>query len=523
MFDLLIANGLIVDGTGNPGYYGTVAIMGDEVTILRGDISGVPAARVLDASNRVVCPGFIDIHTHSGLSLLVRPHHEPKILQGVTTEVVGTDGLCWAPTKSREDLLRHILLNSACDGAPDLSYDWRTVEEFLSNYDRKVSCNVAYLVGNNPLRSATVGWQDRRATGDEIAAMKSLLRKGLEQGAFGLSSGLDYPPGSYADTAELVALCSEANKLGGFYHTHVRYSLGDRFIDPYEEAIAIGRQSGIPVHITHIYQRVPVRGGYRRLLDLVDCARRDGMDVTFDNQPYPYLGGTLVLTFPQWARNDGPEAFLQLIASKEGRRRIEKELVPAFGTWSEWWLTGFERPENRNWEGRSVADIVQATGKSTVDALCDLLVEEQLHLSYVVGGINMTTLPLLIQHPAWMLGSDCIYGGEAPNPRAYGAFPFILGNYVREDGFLTLTEAIRKMTSAPAQRLGLKTRGLLHDGFKADITVFDPETVHATATRLQPRSYPVGIDYVIVNGTIVADHGRHTGAVPGVALRRGRD
>lgn len=523
MFDLLIKGGQIINGTGNPGYYGAVGLEGDRLRIIRGEISSIQAARVIDATSRVVCPGFIDAHTHCGLVLLANPLHEPKVFQGVTTEFIGIDGIAWAPVKSHEDLQKHIRLYSGADGAPQLTQHWLSAAEFLAHYDEKVSCNVVYFIGNNPVRSATVGWEDRRATKDEMNQMKALLHQGMEEGAYGISTGLDYPPGSHADTSELVELCKEANKLGGIYHTHVRYTLGDKFLDPYKEAIEIGRCSGIAVHLTHIYQRLPIRGGHYKLLEMIDEARNQGLDVTFDNQPYGLASGLLTLVFPQWARSGGPDAFLDLIRSREGRERLEKEVAPPFGTWREWWLTNFEQPKNQQWEGKSIAEIIDATGKSVIDAICDLLIEEDLRISYVVAGFNPATLPVFIQHPAWMMGTDSILLGAYPNPRAYGAFPYILGSMVREERFLTLSEAIRKMTSAPAQRVGLQDRGILKDGFKADIVIFDPATVHATATHRQPKQYPVGIDYVIVNGVIVADHGKHTGALPGRALRRGQD
>lgn len=524
MFDLLIKGGQIIDGTGNPGYYAAVAIEGDRLRIIRGDVCSVPAAKVIDVTGRVVCPGFIDAHTHCGLVPLANPRHEPKVFQGVTTEFIGVDGIAWAPVSSYEDLQKHIHLYSAADGAPPLSQHWLSVAEFLAHYDGKVSCNVVYFVGNNPLRSATVGWQDRRATKEEINQMKALLHQGMEEGAYGLSTGLDYTPGSFADTDELVELCKEANKLGGIYHTHVRYTLGDRFLDPYKEAIEIGRRSGVPVHLTHIYQLLPIRGGHYKLLEMIDKARKEGLDVTFDNQPYGFGSGLLLIVFPQWARSGGPDAFLDLLRSSKVRRRLEREVMPyPFGTWREWWLNNLEQPNNKQWEGKSVAEVVEATGKSVIDAICDLLIDEDLRVSYVVAGFNVATLPILIQHPTWMLGSDSILLGDYPNPRGYGSFPYVLGSMVREERFLTLPEAIRKMTSAPAQRVGLKERGILRDGFKADIVVFDPNTVNAMTTRWQPKQYPVGIDYVIVNGIIIADHGKHTGALPGRALRHGRD
>lgn len=523
MFDLLIRGGQIIDGTGNPGYYGAVGIEGDRLRIWRGDVSSVRAAKIIEASGRVICPGFIDIHAHSGLMILANPRHEPKVFQGVTTELIGVDGCSYAPFPSSEDLEKFLRLNSGLDGVPPLTPRWLSVAEYLSLFEEKVSCNMAYIIGNSPLRIATVGWENRRPNREELSRMKALFRQGLEEGAHGLSTGLDYPPGSYADTEELVELCREAHELGGIYHTHVRYSLGDRFLDPFREAIEIGRRSGIPVHLTHLYQRVPIRGGHYKLLDLVDQAREEGLDVTFDAYPYIYSSTRLTIIFPQWAQSGGPEAFLKVMRSPEGRKRLASEVGPRGASWHEMWLTNFQQPHNKRWEGKSLAEVVEATGKSVTDVLCDLLIEEDLRVSYVAATANAATIPLFYQHPVSMVGSDALLLGDYPSPRTYGTFPCVLGDLVREERFLTLPEAIRKMTSAPAQRLGLRERGLLRDGLKADVVVFDPTTIKALATHRQPKQYPLGIDYVMVNGVIVADHGQHTGALPGRVLRRGQD
>ena len=306
MLDLLITNGMIVDGTGNPGFYGAVAVTGDEVEILRGDVSQIQAARTIDATGKVVCPGFIDMHAHSGLVILSEPLHEPKVRQGVTTELIGVDGNSYAPFHRHEDFLQFVELNSGLDGNPPLPGRWSTVAEYLDMFDSKVSVNIAYIIGNSPIRICVMGWEDRPATVADIQNMRALLREGMEEGAFGISTGLDYPPGSYADTAELVELSREAAALGGIYHTHVRNSLGDRFLDPLKEAIDIGRQSGIPSHITHLYQRTTAPGGGRRLLQLVEDAREEGLDVTFDSYPYIYSSTRLLIVLPQWCQSGGP-------------------------------------------------------------------------------------------------------------------------------------------------------------------------------------------------------------------------
>jgi N-acyl-D-amino-acid deacylase len=522
MLDLLIRDGMIIDGTGNPGFYGAVGVEGEQVRILRGDLSGVEAARVIDAKGQIVCPGFIDMHAHSGLVLLAEPHHEPKVRQGVTTELIGVDGNSYAPFKSRQDFLRFVELNSGLDGNPPLPGQWSTVDQYLSMFTDHVAVNVAYILGNSPVRICAMGWDDRPASAAELADMQAILREGMEEGAFGLSTGLDYPPGSYADTAELVQLSHEAERLGGIYHTHVRYSLGDRFLDPFKEALEIGRRSGIPIHITHFYQRTTSAGGAERMLGLVEDGRDEGLDVTFDSYPYQYSSTRLLIIIPQWAHDGGPERLKDVLRSSEARDRIRQEMGPRAASWQDMWLTYFKRPENHRFEGRSIAEVAEMTGKDVVDALCDLLLSEDLQTSYVSAGANMATLPKFVSHPLSMVGSDAVLLGDYPSPRTYGTFPIILAEYTREERFMDLPNAIRKMTSFPAQRLGLPDRGLLRDGFKADIVVFDAKRVKAPATRTRPKQFPIGIEYVVVNGKVVVDKGRHTGVMAGRALRRGR-
>lgn len=520
MLDLLIEGGLIVDGSGNPGFYGAVGVRGDGIAVLRGDVSDVEAARTLDASGKVVCPGFIDIHSHSGLVILGEPRHEPKVSQGVTTELVGIDGNSYAPFKSEHDLRRFIELNSGLDGSPSLPGTWSRVSEYLAMFDNKVAVNIAYIVGNSPLRIWAVGWNDRPPTPRQMDDMKSLLRESMEEGAFGLSTGLDYPPGGYADTNELAELSAEAARLGGIYHTHVRYGLGDRYIDPFEEAFEIGRRSGVPVHVTHFFRRMTNEGGARRLLDMVEEERAKGLDVTFDCFPYPFGGTRILIVFPAWAHDGGPDKLKEVMRSEEGRERLRREVGPRGLGWDEMWMTYFEQPHNLRFEGKSVAEAAEMMGKHPVDALCDLLLDEDLRVSYFAAVVDPATIRDFVAHPLQMVGSDALLLGDYPPPMAYGTYPMILSEIVREERVLSLQEAVRKMTSYPAQRLGISDRGLLRDGMKADIAVFDPKTIRAHATRRNPRQLSTGVDYVIVNGELVIDEGRHTGALPGRAITR---
>ena len=520
MLDLIIKKGLIIDGTGSPGFHGAVLVENETVTIHRGDTSDLDAARVIDATGQVVSPGFIDLHSHAGLTILGEPHHDPKVRQGVTTELTGIDGVSHAPFKSREELERYIWLDSGLNGYPPEPADWLTVAELLRKYDNKVSVNQAYILGNSPVRIWTVGWKDRPATGSEVEEMKSVVREAMEEGAWGLSTGLDYPPGAYADTDELVALSETAARMGGFYHTHTRGSLRAKaLLAPWEEALEIGRRSGIPVHLTHYRQGAQGVGSHLDYIGLVENARDEGMDVTFDCYTYPYQGTTMTIGLPHWTMDGGPERLMAALKDPDDRARIKKELARMW--LDDNWLTNFTQPHNKKYEGWLLTDIAEDRGQDAADTFCDLLLDERLGISIVGLGTNQQTLPAFVSHPAGMVASDAILLGEYPSPRTYGCFPIVLAEFVRAEKHLQLPEAIRKMTSFPAQRLGLPDRGLLRDGFKADIVVFNPKTVKTHATREDPKQYPVGIEYVIVNGQVVIDRGENTGALPGRGIRRG--
>ena len=521
MLNLIIKNGLIVDGTGNAGFYGAVLVDGDTITIQRGDISHLEAERIIDASNHVVCPGFVDLHSHAGLTILGSPHHDPKIRQGVTTELIGIDGISHAPFKNQEELERYIWLDAGLNWYPPMPPDWLSVAELLSKYDDKVAINIAYILGNGPVRVWSVGWGSGGANTRETDDMKAVVREAMEEGAWGLSSGLDYPPSSYSDTNELIALCDVVAKMGGFYHTHTRASLLTKaHTAPWDEALEIGRQSGCPVHLTHYRQGAQGMGSHLDYLGIVENGRKEGMDVTFDCYTYPYSGTTITIGLPHWAKDGGPERLIKALMDPKDRERMKKELSPTMV--ENQWLTNFTMPQNKTYDGRLLTAIAEMRGQEPLDALFDLLVEENLGISTVSLGTNAHTLAAFVSHPYGMIASDAILFGDHPNPRTYGCFPLVLAEFVRAEEQLSLEEAIRKMTSFPAQRLGLPDRGILRDGFKADIVVFNPNTVKALATKDKPHQYPEGIPYVIVNGVVVIDQGSNTGALPGKSLRKGK-
>jgi N-acyl-D-amino-acid deacylase len=528
--DIVITGGTIVDGTGAPGRPGTVIVDGNRLRLAAdGEPAPPHAGRHIDATGRVVAPGFIDLHSHSGLMILSDPRHEPKVRQGVTTELIGVDGLSYAPFAEPQDLLDLVHMNAGLDGRPDdVSYEWRTVADYLGRLDGR-SVNVAYLVGNSTLRIAALGWHDTPADGRAMDRQRATLREAMDDGAFGVSSGLDYPPGAYATTDELAGLANEAATAGGFYHTHVRYALGDRFLDPFREAIEIGRRGESPAHITHFYHRQTFPGSPDQMLELVDDARSDGLDVTFDAYPYEWASTRLLILIPIWVQDGGPALTKERLADRTIRARIRTELgergvlFAGAGGLRDIRIGYLARPENLPWEGRTLGELMDDTGHDAVDTLCDLLLAEDLRPNEVTPGPHTDGIRRFLRHPTGMIGTDSTFIGDKPSPRTYGSFPRILGQFVRDEAVLGLEEAIRKMTSAPAARLGLTSRGTLRDGDVADITIFDPATVRSNATYEQPRRYPDGIDHVIVNGTLVVDGGAHTGATPGRSLRHGRD
>jgi N-acyl-D-amino-acid deacylase len=521
MLDLLITGGLVLDGAGNPGQYLSVGVRDGLLEILRGDVSDIEATRTIDATGKTVSPGFIDVHAHSGLVILGQPEHFAKVHQGVTTEVIGIDGNSYAPFHNPGDLDRMIRINSGLDGDPELPGRWASVTEYLGMFDRKVAVNIAYMVGNSPLRVGAMGWEANAPTSKDLENQKALLREAMSEGAFGISTGLDYPPGNFADTDELVELSKEAAKLGGFYHTHVRYRLGDGYLDPFREAIEIGKRSGIPIHLTHMERRPTYPGGLKRIFELVESARDDGMDVTFDCYPYQYGGTRILILFPDWVHEGGPEKIIKRLADESVRARLRSELGIANMDLSDIWLTYFKQPHNKIYDGKSVEAIAEMRGQHAADALCDLLLEEDLRVSFKALTLDARAIPDLITHPLYMVGSDALLIGDFPTPQGYGTFPVILSEIVREERKLSLQDAIRKMTSYPALRVGITDRGMIRDGLKADLVVFDADEIRAHATAQRPKEPSTGVEYVIVNGEIVIDQGRHTGALPGRALKRG--
>jgi len=518
MIDTLITGGTVVDGTGNVGFKGSIAVEKDRIRLLVSDTSSVQAAKTIDASGCVVAPGFIDVHTHSGLVGLSEPRGEPKIRQGVTTEIIGLDGLGYAPL-SKKNLEMMLVRNSGLDGYPDITYDWSTVPQYLERFHHKTSANTAFLIPNSCLRVETVGWEMRAATKNEIGKMQDIIRQGMAEGAVGMSTGLQYPPGSYAGTDELIELCKTVAQCGGVYVTHVRYDLGDCIFDGFREALKIGLRSGCPVHFSHYFATIALRGQTARMLQFVDDARAMGVDLTFDAYPWEAGSTMLDIACPQHEYSGGPYELLRRLQNKDDRDRMRGQSTGVLGAIDGMVISAVQTDNNKWCEGLTVGTVANKLDKDPWDTICDLLVEESLAVAFYAFGGDMNDVKVIITHPAHMFCSDALRIGGMPNPRTYGTYPKILGQLVRDEKIMRLEQAVRKMTSFPAQRFGLSDRGILRDGMKADIVVFDPAIVSGVATFANPKQFPLGIEYVLINGVTVVEKGEHTGALPGEVLK----
>ena len=519
MFDLLFRNARILDGAGNPWYRGDVGVRGEQIAAV-GRIGEVEAARTVDCADRVLSPGFIDMHSHADVMLLAEPHHEAKIYQGVTTDVLGQDGLSYAPASPATlQLLRRQI--AACNGNPPVGWDWTTVATFLERFERSVSVNVAFLVPHAAVRAEVLGMEDRLATPAELERMQALVDEGMADGAVGFATGLDYTPNIWSDTDELVALCSVVARRGGLYVTHLRSNRGDGILDPIREAVEIGRRSGVRVNVSHLRgDRLGRRVTPAEVLAVFEQARADGVDITYDSYPYTRGSSLVHRLVPDWAHVGGPDRLLERLRDRDDRRRIRDAVAELSTDWSQVTLAAVATERNRRLEGWSVAAAAAELGKDVADFLCDLLVEEDLAVSYISEPTSSeASIEQVLAHRLATSGSDGLCWGSARHPRTYGSFARVLGQYVRERRVMSLEEAVRKMTSACALRLGIRDRGLIREGMIADLAVWDDATIEAHSSYERPLERATGVSYVLVGGELVLDDGRHTGTTPGRALK----
>jgi N-acyl-D-amino-acid deacylase len=531
-FDLVIRNGRIVDGTGNPFYRADVGIAGGQIRRIAKRIEPGNARRVIDAEKRVVCPGFIDTHTHDDLYLLNCPTCDDKVLQGVTTVVIGNCGQSTAPiTAAHQEEITEFL---QVMGSGRVSRDELNVKSFgdyLKKLDGlKPGINVVPLVGHSTVRMCTMGMANRAPTAEELKEIQSHVSRAMEDGAFGLSTGLIYAPGNYATTEEIVELAKMLTPFGGIYATHMR-SESEQELAAIAEAIRIGEEAGVPVHIAH--HKIAGKtnwGKSTETLRMMAEARNRGIEVTCDQ--YPYLAGStyLAAVLPPWALAGGPAVFSSKLRDAVFRAEIVRAVEKGNDHGWENLIKGagfdgimISVSRHGDYVGKTVAKIAEMERKDPYDVIFDLVAEENIGVIVILFMMGEEDLRRIMQNPWTMIGSDGIpgFGVNRVHPRMTGTFPRILGKYVRQEAVLRLEDAVRKMTSLPAQTFGLKGKGLLKEGFDADIVVFDPPTIIDRSTYEEPNRGPEGIDYVFVNGRPAAEKGRTTGATSGQVLRRG--
>ncbi|MDX2744876.1 D-aminoacylase [Streptomyces sp. NRRL_B-2557] len=532
--DLVIRDARVVDGTGAPSYRADVGITDGRVAEIRreGDGPRPTGARTVDADGLALSPGFVDMHAHSDLALLRDPDHSAKAAQGITLEVLGQDGLSYAPADDRTLAeVRRSISGWNGDGS-DIDFDWRTVGEYLDRLDRNfdgrgIAVNAAYLIPQGTVRMLAVGWDDRPATAAELTRMKELVDQGMAEGAVGMSSGLTYTPGMYANDAELTELCRVVAGHGGYYCPHHR-SYGAGALAAYEEMVQLTRNAGCALHLAHATMNFGVnKGRAPDLLALLDDALASGADISLDTYPYTPGCTTLVAMLPSWAGEGGPESVLTRLADDATAERIRHhlEVVGSDGChgvpieWDTIEISGVGAPGLAGHVGRTVAESARLRGEAPWVTARRLLVEDRLGTTILQHVGHEENVRQIMRHRVHTGGSDGILQGEKPHPRAYGTFPQYLGRYVRELGILSLEECVAHLTSRPAARLRLPDRGRVHEGYRADLVLFDPATVAAGSTFDEPRTLPVGIPHVLIDGRFVIEDGRRTTHLAGRAVR----
>src|SRR6202051_1881432 len=529
-FDFVIINGHIIDGTGSPWYSGDVGIRDGRIAAIR-NLSGAARKRTVDAKGKVVAPGFIDMLGQSETPILVDPRLPSKIYQGITTEITGEGG-------SAAPLNEEIIANDRpAYQHYKINPDWKTFRQYFAHLEKQgIGINLASYVGATQVRRMVLGDADVQPTPEQLERMKALFRDAMHDGTVGLSTSLEYAPAPYAKTGELIALASEASKFGGIYATHMR-SEGDAVLESVDEAIRIGREAHIPVEIWHI--KVAGKSNFGRMPDLlarINKARAEGSDISADTYAYTAWSNSMSAFIPPWAHDGGDAKMIERLKDPSTRARIRKDMEAPSKDWDNEWdeitgpqdvtITLVQNPELKKFQGKRLSDIAKMLNKDAMDTVFDLLVEDNGFTSVAVFGMSEPDVVLALQQPWVAVDNDSsgtspegVLGEEHPHPRAYGTFPRVLRKYVREEKKLTLEDAIRKFTALPAQRMRLTDRGVLKQGMWADVVVFDPATVRDVATFDDPNHLSEGMEFVLVNGSLVIENGKMTGALPGKVLR----
>jgi N-acyl-D-amino-acid deacylase len=530
-WDILIRGGTLIDGSGRPGEIGAIAVCDGRIAAL-GRSLPAGAAKVIDAEGLVVAPGFIDIKTHSDFTLPINPKAESKVRQGVTTEIIGHCGFSVAPVLQGK---AQLLADYLSGGAPWLPFREMGFPEYLDTFPA-VAVNTGMLVGHNTLRLMVMGLEDRAPRPAELAEMIALLEEGLASGALGLSSGLFTPPGSFAEPLEMLAFGPVLKRHNAAYFTHIRDE-SNKVLQSIEEAIDYARKCRVHVEIVHLKcSGVDNWGKATQILAMLEAARSEGCDIDCDAYPYAAGANPLKNLLPPWVQVGGLDAMLARLALTDTRERIRAEIArDGLNNWGRipsWECVQISvSPHRPQYAGETVASLGARRGRDPIDLVCDYLIEDNGATRVLITSIAEEDIREIVRSSAALVGSDgnCVatYGVVSqgmPHPRFYGTFPRVIGHYVHEQRLLPLEQAVRKMTGATAQALRLRDRGLLKEGCRADITIFDPADFKDRATYADPHQYPTGDrTTVLVNGVVVVEDARHTGATPGMVLRRASD
>ena len=525
-YDLVIKDGLVFDGLGNPGLVTNIGISGNSIKYI-GSVSPSRGVRVIDARSLAIAPGFIDVHDHTDVHLLANPKAESSIHQGITTLISGNCGS--SPFPIAEEIFEE--QKESLKIQYDVDLTWRDITGFFARLQEKgMALNYATLVGQGAIRGAAMGFNDRPPKPEEMEKMKALVAENIKNGALGMSTGLEYSPGSFAQADEIAELAKIVAQLGGVYATHMRDE-GDLLIESLDEAIGVAKQSGVSLQISHLKVAYPRNWSkIDAALAKIEGAKKEGVDIFCDR--YPYIAGatSLSFNFPLWARQGTTEEFIARLKDPYQDARLRAFLAERekkLGSWDKVVISSVLSEKNRPFQGKNILQASKETGKAPYEFMRDLIIEEKDAVGMVIFLGTEENLKRILAHPLVGVGTDGealapygLLGRSKPHPRMYGTFPRILGKYVREAKLLKLEEMLKKMTSLPAGKFGLAQRGVLQAGSYADLVIFDPDKVIDRATWSDPHQYPAGMDYVLVNGQVVIEGGVHTGKLPGKILRK---
>ncbi|MCK4835742.1 MAG: D-aminoacylase [Candidatus Aminicenantes bacterium] len=525
--DILILKGLVFDGQGTPPQEADIAIKGNKIYRVTTNINPDKAKRIINARGLAIAPGFIDAHSHTDVGLLVNPRAESQVRQGVTTEISGNCGFSPFPISDAVFSEYHKYYKEEYD----IKLDWRDINGFFKRLGEKgIALNYATLLGHGNLRGEVVGYYDRPPTEKEIRRMRKKIRENLNSGALGMSSGLEYAPGSYADTRELIELCHEVARFRGIYATHMRDE-GDKLLESMEEAIQISKKTGVSLQISHL--KVAYQRNWPKIDDAItkiESAAKEGINILADR--YPYVAGSTGLSyfFPLWSKQGITKEFIARLKDPNLDSKIRnhlKEQEKKLGSWDKVLISSVFTEKNKTFEGKNILEAAGEIRKEPYEFIRDLLIEEENRVAMILFFASEENLKRILAHPLVVIGADGeavapygLLGKGKPHPRYYGTFTRILGRYARNEKIFSLGQAIKKMTSLTAQKFGLKHRGQIKENYFADVVIFNPDKVSDQATWEKPKQYPLGIEWVVVNGKIIIQNGEHTGSLPGRILKK---